>query len=449
MVLAGGSRGADPAGGRRRARQHGRPVEAQRRPGARPRGRSTATATGSSSARAAGVVVVESLGARAAARGDPDRRGPRRRADRGRVPHLARPSRPAAARPGRCRWPASSAGVDGRRGRLDRRPRDVHAAQRRRPRRGRSRRRSGRPRYRLAVSSPEVDDRPPRRRGRDRVARSRRSAAIRDQVISPTANLRQPGPAGVRPRLRAARGAEGEGRHGHGQRLRLRRPERGRDLPALRGVSRAPGRAARGRSDRDRRGASGATPNGVTRLARRCASRPDVRWPHGPHPTSALAPARPRGRRLRRRALAGDRRRLPLGHHGAGGPGAPGRPRRLDRSSPCRSSRSGSSRSPTRRPDRDALRRHPGRDHRLRSSAPTSSPSCPSSPASGCGSSTGRSGPARCPGRAPGRPAAAAGLLASQLFSPLGFGRRAGRMAAIAAAIAATPILLVGVPLLA
>jgi len=46
-------------------------------------------------------------------------------------------------------------------------------------------------------------------------------------------------------------------------------------------------------------------------------------------------------------------------------------------------------------------------------------------------------------------PAAVAALLGSQLLSPLGFGRRAGRIAAIAATIVATPILLVGVPLLA
>jgi hypothetical protein len=46
-------------------------------------------------------------------------------------------------------------------------------------------------------------------------------------------------------------------------------------------------------------------------------------------------------------------------------------------------------------------------------------------------------------------PAAVGGIAASQLFSPLGFGRRAGRIGAVAAIIVATPILLVGVPLLA
>lgn len=44
---------------------------------------------------------------------------------------------------------------------------------------------------------------------------------------------------------------------------------------------------------------------------------------------------------------------------------------------------------------------------------------------------------------------AGAGLVVSQLFSPVGFGRRAGGWAAIAAAAVATPILVIGVSLLA
>ncbi len=50
---------------------------------------------------------------------------------------------------------------------------------------------------------------------------------------------REPRPARVRPRLRAARGAPGQGRHGHVQRLRLRWPERGRHPAALRGLTRS------------------------------------------------------------------------------------------------------------------------------------------------------------------------------------------------------------------
>ena len=54
-------RGADLADGRGRAGQHDRAVASATTTRPRPRGRSTARATGSCSARAAGVVVVESL----------------------------------------------------------------------------------------------------------------------------------------------------------------------------------------------------------------------------------------------------------------------------------------------------------------------------------------------------------------------------------------------------
>lgn len=46
-------------------------------------------------------------------------------------------------------------------------------------------------------------------------------------------------------------------------------------------------------------------------------------------------------------------------------------------------------------------------------------------------------------------PAAVGGIAASQLFTKHGFGRRAGRIGVVAALIVATPILLVGVPMLA
>ena len=69
---------------------------------------------------------------------------------------------------------------------------------------------------------------------------------IRDNVISPTANLHTPGP-GLRPRLRAARRARDEGRHGRRQRLRLRRPERGHGLPPLRRRRHDAGSAKRAR----------------------------------------------------------------------------------------------------------------------------------------------------------------------------------------------------------
>ena len=77
----------------------------------------------------------------------------------------------------------------------------------------------------------QVDGRPPGRRGRASPACSPAIGAIRDQVIPPTINLRDARP-GVRPRLRPAHRSPGQGRHGRGGRLRVRRPERRRDLPA-------------------------------------------------------------------------------------------------------------------------------------------------------------------------------------------------------------------------
>ena len=58
----------------------------------------------------------------------------------------------------------------------------------------------------------------------------------------------EPRPARVRPRLRAPRGAPAPGRHGDDQRLRLRRPERGGGLPALRGLTPASPCKSSGRS---------------------------------------------------------------------------------------------------------------------------------------------------------------------------------------------------------
>ena len=57
---------------------------------------------------------------------------------------------------------------------------------------------------------------------------------IRDQVISPTANLENPDLPECDLDYVPQGGAAGEGRHGDGQRLRVRRPERGHDLPQVR-----------------------------------------------------------------------------------------------------------------------------------------------------------------------------------------------------------------------
>ena len=83
----------------------------------------------------------------------------------------------------------------------------------------------------------------------------RRSARSATRSIPPTANLRDARP-GVRPRLRAADGAQGEGRHGRDQRLRVRRPERRRDLPPDRRLAPPDGSARRtapARQSRSRR----------------------------------------------------------------------------------------------------------------------------------------------------------------------------------------------------
>jgi 3-oxoacyl-(acyl-carrier-protein) synthase len=61
--------------------------------------------------------------------------------------------------------------------------------------------------------------------------------AIREGVIPPTANLENPDLPECDLDYVPLCGPPGEGRHGDVQRLRLRRPERGRHLPALRGLT--------------------------------------------------------------------------------------------------------------------------------------------------------------------------------------------------------------------
>ena len=98
--------GADPGGRRRRAGQHGRALEAERRPDAglapvrpRPRRLRPGRGRGRGGRRVAGPC--------AGARGDAAGGGPRRRPDGRRLPHLGAGADRARAPPGRCRWPAS------------------------------------------------------------------------------------------------------------------------------------------------------------------------------------------------------------------------------------------------------------------------------------------------------------------------------------------------------
>ena len=140
----------------------------------------------------AGVVVVESRRARARAGRDADRRDPRRRAHRGRVPHL-RPG-PDGSWPGaRDDERAAQRRRRARRDRLDRRPRDLDLAQRLHGDAGDQgglRRRRRHPRGLVA----QVDDRAPRRRRRHRVRARRGRRRSGTGSSPPTANLHTPDP---------------------------------------------------------------------------------------------------------------------------------------------------------------------------------------------------------------------------------------------------------------
>ena len=180
-------------------------------PGDARRGRSTPRATGSSSARAPGVVVVESLAHALRARRDADRRGPRRRADRRRVPHQ-RP-RPDRSRPG----PGDDAGPAQRRASprtrsttsspTAPRPRSTTSTETRAIKAA-----YGDARLQGRDQLAEVDDRPPRRRRRDRLG------ARRDRGDPRPGHPADGQPAharpGMRPRLRPARRPPGAGRDG-------------------------------------------------------------------------------------------------------------------------------------------------------------------------------------------------------------------------------------------
>ena len=102
--------------------------------------------------------------------------------------------------------------------------------------------------------------------------------AIRENIVPPTANLDDARPR-LRPGLHAARGAPEAGGHRDHQRLRVRRPERGRGLPPLRGARRAT--AASSRPERAQR-----------RRQARVAGALDRRVPAEPADLLALARGR-------------------------------------------------------------------------------------------------------------------------------------------------------------
>jgi 3-oxoacyl-(acyl-carrier-protein) synthase len=122
---------------------------------------------------------------------------------------------------------------DGGRDRLDRGPWHVHAAQRLDGVAGHQvvvRTGGLRARHQLA----EVDDRAPRRSGGDRERPRGPRWAPRPGDLA-DGQPGEPRPARLRPRLRPRGRSPGEARHGHGQRVRVRRPERGGDLPQVPG----------------------------------------------------------------------------------------------------------------------------------------------------------------------------------------------------------------------
>jgi hypothetical protein len=122
----------------------------------------------------------------------------------------------------------------------------------------------------------QVDGRPHDRRGR----RRQRPCRDRGDPRGHHAADHQPGqprPARARSRLRAAGGAQEEGRHGDDQRLRFRRPERRRGLQALRGIARPSNFS------------NNATRSGGTRITR-LRSRSYITWSVVPVATSRASP---------------------------------------------------------------------------------------------------------------------------------------------------------------
>ena len=208
-------------------------------------------------------------GARARARGRPPDpgRGHRGVADRRRVPHLAPRSRPAAARRMAMTQGAARRRRRARRDRLHRGPRHVDAAQRRdRDARDQGGVR-GRAPHTSPISSPKsmvghllgaagAVSRAHGASARSARASSRRRSTSRTPTCPSATSTTCP--------LVEAQGA---GRHGDDQRLRVRRPERGRRLPAVRGLG--PARLRR------RTGGAAAATGGARRSGERDRAQPE------------------------------------------------------------------------------------------------------------------------------------------------------------------------------
>ena len=147
------------------------------------------------------------------------------------------------------------AGLAPERDRPHRGPRHLDAAQRRRPRRARSRARSASTPTRSPISSPKSMV------GHTLGAAGALSAiaavgAIRDGWVAPTINYHEPDPDCDLDYV-PEREAQGAGPDRDDQRLRLRRPERGRHLQALRGLDGRPQNARPSKADIAARHSSG------------------------------------------------------------------------------------------------------------------------------------------------------------------------------------------------
>ena len=218
-----------PAGRLRRAGQHGRPLEAQRRPGSARRARSTPIATASSSARRPACCVVEALEHAERAR---------RHGSSPRSPAARSPATPSTSAPPTRRGTGAARAMERALRDADIEPEQVdyvvaHGTST--PLNDATETKAIRAAFgdhadRAGGEQQQEHDRPHARRRRAPCRALAAVLAIRDGVIPPTINYETPDPACDLDYVpNEARQVAGQ--RGHHQRLRLRRPERGRRLP--------------------------------------------------------------------------------------------------------------------------------------------------------------------------------------------------------------------------